>query len=55
MKPSKDKPNRDNEIQWAKKARSELLNLVCDTNVDYTEIKKDEIVLCVIQNRYYRF
>lgn len=51
MKPSKDKPNRDNEIQWAKKARSELLNLVCDTNVDYTDIKKDEIVKILQNNK----
>ena len=51
MKPSKDKPNRDNEILWAKKARSELLNLVCDTNVDYTEIKKDDIVKTLQNNK----
>ncbi len=51
MKPSKDKPNRENEILWAKKARSELLNLVCDTNVDYTEIKKDDIVKTLQNNK----
>lgn len=51
MKPSKDKPNRENEILWAKKARSELLNLVCDTNVDYTDIKKDDIVKTLQNNK----
>ncbi len=51
MKPNKDKPNRENEILWAKKARSELLNLVCDTHFDYTDIKKDEIVKILQNNK----
>ena len=43
MKPKKDKANRDNEIVWAKKARAELLRLICDTNFDNMDIKKDEV------------
>jgi endonuclease YncB( thermonuclease family) len=44
MKPKKDKVNRDNEIIWAKKARSELLRLICDTNFDNLDIKKEEVI-----------
>jgi len=48
MKPRKDKPNRDNEIIWAKKARAELLRLICQspqsTVFDNLYIKKEEII-----------
>lgn len=48
MKPRKDKPNRDNEIIWAKKARAELLKLICQspqsTVFDNLDIKKEEII-----------
>ena len=45
MKPKKDKLNRDNEILMAKKARNELLKLVCgnDKCFDNLNIKKEEI------------
>lgn len=46
IKPRKDKPNRDNEILWAKKARAELLRLICPNNktpFDNLDVKKDEI------------
>jgi len=47
MKPRKDKPNRDNEILLAKKARSELLKLIIHNNVlfDNIDIKKEDINL----------
>ena len=46
MKPRKDKPNRDNEIMWAKKARNEFLRLVCpDSKCCLSlEAKKDDIL-----------
>lgn len=48
MKPRKDKQNRDNEIIWAKKARAELLKLICQspqsTVFDNLDIKKEEII-----------
>jgi endonuclease YncB( thermonuclease family) len=48
MKPLKSKPNRDNEIIWAKKARAELLKMICDNNLhssfDNLDIKKDDII-----------
>jgi hypothetical protein len=48
MKPLKSKPNRDNDIFWAKKARTELLKMICDTNIssnfDNLDIKKEEII-----------
>ncbi len=45
MKPRKDKLNRDNEIIMAKKARGELLKLLCLDNkcFDNLDIKKEEI------------
>jgi endonuclease YncB( thermonuclease family) len=47
MKPRKDKPNREQEIVWAKKARAELLRLICDDNLssnfDNLDIKKDDV------------
>jgi endonuclease YncB( thermonuclease family) len=55
MKPLKSKPNRDNEIVWAKKARAELLKLICDnsfaSNFDNLDIKKDEVIKILKQNR----
>jgi len=50
IKPRKDKPNRDSEILWAKKARAELLKLICpkllnETNpFDNLDIKKEEVI-----------
>ena len=47
IKPRKDKPNREQEIIWAKKARAELLRLVCEdslsSNFDNLDIKKEEV------------
>ena len=46
MKPKKDKVNRDNEIMMAKKARNELLKMICkeqneiDLNITKDNIKK---------------
>ncbi len=51
IKPRKDKPNRDNEIMWAKKARNELLSLVCETKIDNLELKKDEIINILQNNK----
>lgn len=55
MKPRKDKVGRDNEIIWAKKARSELLKLICSqaTNniLDNLDIKKEEIVKLLQDNK----
>ena len=51
IKPRKDKPNREQEIIWAKKARNELLGLVCDTKIDNLEIKKEEIINMLQNNR----
>jgi endonuclease YncB( thermonuclease family) len=54
IKPRKDKPNRDNEILWAKKARAELLRLICpnSTNIfDNLDVKKDEIVNILQSNK----
>ena len=56
MKPRKDKPNRDNEILWAKRARSELLKLICpptggDSVFDNLDIKKDEIITHLQNNK----
>ena len=45
MKPRKAKQNRDNEIVWAKKARGELLRLICQNNAfENLDIKKEEII-----------
>ncbi len=55
MKPRKDKPNRESEIVWAKKARAELLKLVCDddlcSNFDNLDIKKDEVINILGKNK----
>jgi endonuclease YncB( thermonuclease family) len=55
MKPRKDKPNREQEIVWAKKARSELLRLMCDdtlnSNFDNLDIKKEEVINILSKNK----
>jgi hypothetical protein len=54
LKPLKTKLNRDNEILWAKKARAELLRLICDnsfaSNFDNLDIKKDEVIKILEKN-----
>ncbi len=45
IKPRKDKPNRDNEIMWAKKARAELLKMICfNDSFNNLDIKKEEVI-----------
>ena len=55
IKPRKDKPNRENEILWAKKARAELLCLVCsgidNKCFDNLDIKKEEIIQQLQNNK----
>ena len=55
MKPRKDKLNRDTEIVWAKKARAELLKLICEDNLssnfDNLDIKKDEVINILGKNK----
>ena len=55
MKPLKSKPNRDNEILWAKKARAELLKLICLNSpseyFDNIDIKKDDIIKSLKDNK----
>ena len=55
MKPLKTKPNRDNEILWAKRARAELLKMICDnsfvSSFDNLDIKKDEVIKILKQNK----
>ena len=53
MKPLKSKPNRDNEIIWAKKARAELLKLICtdDKCFEDLDIKKDKIISSLEKNK----
>lgn len=55
MKPRKDKINRDNEILLAKKARAELLKMICDvelaSNFDNLDIKKDEVIKLLQTNK----
>jgi endonuclease YncB( thermonuclease family) len=53
MKPKKDKVNRDNEIVWAKKARAELLRLICNNTdkFDNLDIKKDEVIKILQNNK----
>jgi hypothetical protein len=53
MKPKKDKVNRDNEIVWAKKARAELLKLICNNTdkFDNLDIKKDEVIKILQNNK----
>ena len=47
MKPRKDKPNRENEILWAKKARAELLKQICmdDSFYDNIDNKKEDVII----------
>jgi endonuclease YncB( thermonuclease family) len=53
MKPRKDKPNRDNEILWAKKARAELLSLICSQSETFgnLDIKKEEVIDILQKNK----
>ncbi len=52
MKPSKTKPNRDQEIVWAKKARAELLKLICNNeSFNNLDIKKDDIIKILENNK----
>ncbi len=55
IKPRKDKPNRDNEIIWAKKARAELLRLICtgidNKCFDNLDIKKEEVIQQLQNNK----
>jgi hypothetical protein len=53
MKPKKDKVNRDNEIMWEKKARAELLRLICNNtnNFENLDIKKDEVIKLLQNNK----
>ena len=53
MKPRKDKPNRDAEIAWAKRARNEFLRLVCPDSKCclIPDPKKDDILKELEQNR----
>lgn len=53
MKPKKEKPNRETEILWAKKARNELMRMVCPNGktIDNLEAKKEDIVKDLEENR----
>ena len=53
MKPLKTKANREGEIVWAKKARAELLKLICtdDQEIDPLDMKKEEIVTLLEKNK----
>jgi len=53
MKPLKSKPNRESEIIWAKKARAELLKLICtdDKCFENLDIKKDKIISSLEKNK----
>ena len=52
IKPRKDKPNRDNEILWAKRARSELLKMIINNDAfNNLEIKKDEVINVLKDNK----
>lgn len=53
MKPRKDKPNRENEILWAKKARAELLSLICNQTEAFQnlDIKKEEVIDVLQKNK----
>jgi endonuclease YncB( thermonuclease family) len=52
MKPRKDKLNRDTEILWAKKARAELLKMICTNQAfDNLDIKKEEITNILQNNK----
>ena len=54
MKPRRDKPNRENELVWAKRARAELLRLVCPANTtpfDNFDIPKQEVISILQANK----
>ena len=55
IKPRKDKLNREAEIIWAKKARAELLKLICDeslsSNFDNLDIKKEQVIDILNKNK----
>ncbi len=55
MKPRKDKPNRDAEILLAKKARAEILKMICDNSListfDNLDIKKDDVIKILEKNK----
>jgi endonuclease YncB( thermonuclease family) len=51
MKPLKTKVNRESEIIWAKKARAELLRLITDHVLDNLDIKKEEIIELLKNNK----
>ena len=53
MKPRKDKPNRENEILWAKKARAEMLSLICNQSESFQnlDIKKEEVIDILQKNK----
>jgi endonuclease YncB( thermonuclease family) len=51
MKPLKTKPNRDNEIVWAKKAKLELLRLITDHSLEDLDIKKETVVELLKNNK----
>ena len=53
MKPRKDKPNRESEIIWAKKARNEFLRLICPDSKCCLSIesKKEDILKELELNR----
>ena len=52
MKPRKDKPNRDNEILWAKRARAEILKMIVNNDTfNNLEIKKDEVINILKDNK----
>jgi endonuclease YncB( thermonuclease family) len=53
IKPLLSKPNRENEIEWAKKARANLLSMICcdakyNNNINIT---KEEIIHILQANR----
>jgi endonuclease YncB( thermonuclease family) len=53
MRPRKEKPNRDAEIAWAKRARAELLQMICPGNTVVADvgISKDRILQELERNR----
>jgi len=51
MKPLKTKANRDSEIVWAKKARAELLRLITDHTLDNLDIKKEDVIELLKNNK----
>ena len=53
MKPLKSKNNRENEILMAKKARAELLKLICPNSEEFDnlDIKKEDIIKELSKNK----